>query len=154
MGADINVKDVYGNSVLIWTFTWRKMNSVRYLIEHGADLDITGEEGSTVLKIGSYAGRFEDVKYLIAKGANINARDNYGWTALMCASAKKELYFKNRQVPIIKFLISKGANVNVRSSVVYNFGQLVFPKNSTALSIAKQLKFWHRVAILQKAGAN
>lgn len=81
-GADINVKDKLGNSILanILKSDMYGFEMVKYLVEHGAKIDDRNECGETplmMIQIGKHSNEcLNIVKYLIEKGADIEARDD------------------------------------------------------------------------------
>jgi len=68
-GADVNAKDKYGQTALIYAVgnDWGVLEIVKYLAEHGADINVTLESGRTALDIADDGGV---KKYLIKKGAH------------------------------------------------------------------------------------
>ncbi len=112
-GADINVHDEYGWTVLIYASVHGHTDIARLLIDEGADVNVQAisgrnvpngyytlfggyqhvsiEEGAllarhTALIAASSRGHPEIVKLLIEAGADINVQDEEGFTALYWAS--------------------------------------------------------------------
>lgn len=102
LGADVNAKTVYCNTVLMETIrNSRKIvgglgEIIELLVENGADVNAKDNEGKTALM---YARSLEVVKYLLSKGADINAKDNNG----------KSVLDYTRSGEVAEFLISNGA---------------------------------------------
>lgn len=88
-GADVNAKDIVGDTALMWAANGGHLNVVEFLVEHGANVNAaaTGHicAGSTALIYASEKGHVNVVKYLIKHGANINAKNKNGDTALSIA---------------------------------------------------------------------
>lgn len=82
-GANINVKDKYGNTLLMRIDS---PNIVKYLIEKGLDVNAKNNDGYTPLMHAAYMGNIWVVEYLVEKGADVNAKDKAGKTALDYAS--------------------------------------------------------------------
>src|SRR5215510_2963318 len=73
-GADVNAKNTYGSTALMWSVTDPK--KVRLLLDHGADVNVAARSGRTALIIASYANpSAEVVRILLAKGANVAVMD-------------------------------------------------------------------------------
>lgn len=117
-GADVDHKDFYGNTPLMYTVRGRGLepkeyiNSAELLIHAGADINIANNCGDTVL-IRSIQEESKDIIGLIidnlqrdaTKVVNIDATDNDDKTALIHVIEK-------RFYSIAKRLIDNGANVN------------------------------------------
>ncbi len=81
-GADINVKNNYGETALILAMDKGHIKVAKYLITHNANVNATTLHGrNTALIWASRDGRLEIVKMLILKGANVHARNSEGVTA-------------------------------------------------------------------------
>ncbi len=116
-GAEIDARDIHGNTVLMHSALFADLERVKYLVSHGADVNASAIDGTTPLMNASIAD-FETidndsmerlstktVSYLIQHGAEVNANKEDGNTALMNASWSGNLY-------TVKTLISNGADVN------------------------------------------
>ncbi len=132
-GADVNVKDNYGNTALSYASMKSHEEIVEILINAKADLNVTNKYGYTALMFASRNSHKDIVKILIEANADVDAKDNDGDTALMDAARKghKE---------IVQMLIEAKANVNAAN----NEGQ-------TALIIASKKGHKEIVQILIKA---
>jgi ankyrin repeat protein len=88
-GADVNAKDLYGDTALMWAVHGGHLNVVEFLVEHGANVNAAAtyitNAGSTALIYASEKGHVNVVKYLIKHGANINPKKKNGDTALSLA---------------------------------------------------------------------
>lgn len=79
-GADITVRDEYGNSPLMVACQNGHSSVVHLLVEHGADLCASNHKGNTPLHF-CFAYGFEDLgKYLITQGADEFAVNEDGLT--------------------------------------------------------------------------
>ena len=79
-GANIEAKDSYGNTPLVWASWSGYIEVVKLLIEKGADIEVKNNYGFTPLIWASQNGRIEVVKLLVEKGADIEAKDINGET--------------------------------------------------------------------------
>jgi len=102
-GADIDAKDRFGNTSLMWASLKDHTTVVQQLISAGADINAKNNYGYTALIRASRNGHAAVVQQLIAAGADINAKDNHGSTALMEAS----FY---RKTAVVRQLIAAGAD--------------------------------------------
>ncbi len=88
-GADVNAKDVHGDTALMWAANAGHLNVFKFLVEHGANVNAAATLGTysgyTALMYASEAGYVNVVKSLIKHGANINAKKKNGDTALSLA---------------------------------------------------------------------
>jgi len=63
------------------------VQTVRFLVEHGADVNGAGQFGWTALHSAAYQGLDEVIAYLAGKGANLDAQDGFGQTPLSISYA-------------------------------------------------------------------
>ena len=90
MDKVINKKYQEGNILLIITTLERKINLVKYLIEHGANVNLSNGHHSTPLTLASEYSEKEIVKYLLEHGADVHAKNFNGASSLKIA---KTLHF-------------------------------------------------------------
>lgn len=83
-GAEVNPKEVFSSSPLMYAITRYDPVLVKTLIERGADVDLKNERGTTPLMtaVMSRGSTVEIVKLLLAAGADTDAHNNDGETAL------------------------------------------------------------------------
>lgn len=106
-GADVNVRDIDGNTPLHIAAEFGYINIAKLLIANRAKINIKNNDNETPLHIAAEKGHRNIVKLLLSRRANINVRDNNRNTPLHVA------VFTQR-IDIAKLLISQGADVNVR----------------------------------------
>jgi len=58
------------------------IETVKFLVEHGADVNAAGQFGWTALHSATYQGLNDVVEYLVSKGAKLETRDGFGQTPL------------------------------------------------------------------------
>jgi ankyrin repeat protein len=63
------------------------VETVKFLVEHGADANGAGQFGWTALHSAAYQGLSDVVAYLASKGANLEAQDGFGQTPLSISYA-------------------------------------------------------------------
>lgn len=68
-GADVNTKDEYGMTALMWAAYHGQADVVRLLLDKGADATVTDQTGLTALDIASAKGHRRVVELLKAHGA-------------------------------------------------------------------------------------
>jgi len=85
---DVNAKDSYGNTALIFACYAGHTYIVKLLLEKSADIDIQDKYGNTALMWAAKKGHENIVKLLLEKDADVNAKDLYGYTALILAREK------------------------------------------------------------------
>jgi ankyrin repeat protein len=139
-GADINVLDKDGDSLLFYALGKSGTDKLSFLFAKKIDVDYVfrkSKKGNTILIHSAAAGNAEYAKYLIDIGATVNDSNKYGMTALHYAS-------DNGDIEIARMLIKAGANVNA------------FTKKykSTPLHVAAVQDYYEIAGILIAAGAN
>ena len=102
--------------------TYRKIDALPLLLEHGADISATDATGMTPLHVAGMLGRREEAKWLLAHGANPLLEDVYGDTPLHTA-----VIFGHGQ--IIKLLAENGISPDRPNG-----------NNETPLAIAKKYR--------------
>lgn len=85
LGADPNITDNYGDSVLIKSSRRGHFDIVTTLLTAGADTNLTNKDGDTALIVASKNGYYDIVFSLLQAGANTELTDKYGETVLMRA---------------------------------------------------------------------
>ena len=137
-GANINAKNKYNQTALIWAAYKGDIDMIELLIEKGANIGDKDKYGIDVLMEATRQGHLEAVKTLIKHKADINAREAVGRgmaqgrTVLMIAS-------QHGYTEIVKYLIDNGVDINAMNK-----------DGKTALNWAHDDKI---VEILEQAGA-
>ena len=106
-GADVNIKDIYGQTPIQIAPHSGNAEVVIQLVSNGAEINIKNSIGRTPLHDAAYHAQFQIVKYLISQGAEIDTKDIRNKTPLHDAII-------GNNVEISKYLITKGAEVNAR----------------------------------------
>ena len=125
LGADVNIKNIYGHTPLINAVKDIKdIQLVKLLIDTGADVNIIDETGITAL--GYSVSSKEDnnsiaiTDLLLKSGAKVNRESTQATTALMRAA-------KSNNFNSVKLLLITGANINATNAA-----------NKTAINFATQ----------------
>lgn len=109
--ADVNARDVAGETVLMKCATSDRSEIVPLLVDRGADVNAKSRAGGyTALHVFSLVGRAADVRRLLDKGAAVDARFKDSYTPLIFAS-----FFGRSDVA--RELLDKGADVNATNSL-------------------------------------
>lgn len=106
-GYDINTKNRYGETALIYAVKYRALADVQFLVQEGADINARNKYGETALMYAAQHRDLADVQFYVREGADINARDENGKTALMGA-------IRFEKLDVVKFLIEEQADLNNR----------------------------------------
>ena len=119
-GANVNIKNEYGDTPLHLAAQFGKFNSLKALLECGADPNVPGQESKIVLEYAirgnqTYTNKFEIVSLLLSSGADINKCDKNGNTLLHFA-----VY--DGIFALAEFLIANGAkNIkNIKGKTPYD----------------------------------
>lgn len=115
-GADVNIRDNYGETPLILSLLLKQTEAAKLLIEEGADVNKFDQYGNCPLSLAIEYNQTELEKLLIEKGADIDTCDDFGTTALVCA-------IRNGNVELAKQLIEKGADINTEHHSELDFTQ-------------------------------
>jgi len=84
-GADVEFRDHFGWTPLLWSSKHGHATVVRILLNSGSGLNVTNDRGWTALMVASRKGRDTVVELLLEKGASIDEENENGDTALMLA---------------------------------------------------------------------
>ena len=80
-GADVNARNAFGSTALIWSAT--DIAKVRLLLERGANVNAAAKTGRTALFVAAMSDPSADiVRLLVAKGADVKTKDAFGNTVL------------------------------------------------------------------------
>ena len=137
-GAQLDVTDTLGNTLLDRAISESNKQKVQWLIEHGAKITVENEYGllheavwinskeiflylidkgadvkkyvDKLLWVAINGDNTEIIQYLVENGANVNAKDNKGKTLLMYA------IFNRANIKIVECLVENGANVNAKDN--------------------------------------
>ena len=107
-GANVNTKNKYGTTALIWACMRGHIHIVSYLLGVNANTNIQSKSGMTALMWASMKGHENIVKLLLNAKVKVNTYNNVHSTAMMMAC--KEGYLR-----IVHLLLAKG-NVNSRDT--------------------------------------
>jgi ankyrin repeat protein len=121
-GVNVNEKDEYESTAIIYAVTADSNDCVKLLTAIGADVNIKNIVGETPLTIASKKGSIKVVKTLLNSGADANLKGKYGWTALMNAVVPGH-------INVVDELLSKGADPSIKND-----------SGTTAIMIAEKLK--------------
>ena len=108
-GADIDVKDRHGTTLLHDACANGHLDVVKFLVENKADINAKKNDGTTPLHEASRYGHLDIVKVLVENKADINATKNGDWTPLHDASWKGYLN-------VAKFLVENKPDVNAKDN--------------------------------------
>ena len=103
-GMDVNARDGYGMTALMWAVGRGYQDIVKVLLEHGADVEARNELLS-VWSIEKIETGKSDARVLYDRMGMLHAKKHYGWTALMWAA-------RNGQTDLVNLLTNSGANIN------------------------------------------
>lgn len=107
-GANTELLDKNGDTVLIWTVSVNRAPSIEHLIAAGADVSRSGRYPRTPLAYAAYRGNAAYARSLIAAGAQVDSRDVDGTTPLMTALLM-------RQTEVALVLADAGADLRARN---------------------------------------
>ena len=132
-GADVNAKNEYGNTALIYAAWNGHTDCLSALIVAGADVNAKNNDGYTALTLAARDGQTDCVAVLISAGADVNAKNDDGNTALILAACMGH-------TECVNALLKSGADINAKD---IDYG--------TALSWAAWYGYKDCVALLKQA---
>ncbi len=103
-GIDVNLRDGYGMTALMWAAGRGYANIASLLIENGADIE-AGNDLLSVRAIECLETGGDDFVWNEERLGLLHANKRHGWTALIWAA-------RNGQSEIVSLLLDGGANVN------------------------------------------
>ena len=106
--VNIEAKDVYGWTALMYASLCGKEEVVTELLDRKADINAFNIKKRTSLHVAISAGSIDVAKLLLDRGADINRLDINEWTPAMSAA-------KHGELEAVKFAIDRGAFVNVNN---------------------------------------
>ena len=74
-GANVNEKDKFGMTALMYVFAKGHFSIVQALLDAGANVNMKDKNGLTALMRAAANGNTESVQALLAKGAKVNEKD-------------------------------------------------------------------------------
>jgi ankyrin repeat protein len=128
-GAAINLKDIFGETPLMYAISGRKYNAISLLIQYGALM-------VGALEFACRSGDPHIVQILLERGCNIEEVNTMGLTPLMIAVA-------SRNSAVVKVLIKNHVNIDYQIT-----------SGQTALMGAIALQQNNIIHMLLEAGAN
>jgi ankyrin repeat protein len=108
-GADVNFKDAFGYTALIWASKYDYIDMVRLLLNKNANINLQNEHKYTALMKASENGHTDVVQLLLNNNADVNFKTIFGYTALMIAS-------QNCYTDVVNKLLNKNADINLRNN--------------------------------------
>ncbi|RHY33725.1 hypothetical protein DYB32_001448 [Aphanomyces invadans] len=106
---DVNAKDIYGCTPMIWAARNGYFDVFEFLVAHGADIETASFGGMTALHHAVNHCRLNVVTKLIELGASIDTKDDSGNTPLHLGAGRGILN------PVLS-LLAAGANINETNS--------------------------------------
>jgi len=127
-GADINVKDMFGWTPLMYAVNSSDLETVKYLVEYGADIDIKNNNGFNALMLALDADYLDVANYLDLKSKKIDesvrdlmkpkSEEDILSNIVNLTQEEKDENIVNASLynylNVIKQLIKSGADVNAR----------------------------------------
>jgi len=103
---DIEAKDKYGWTALMFAALCGHVNIVQVLLEHNADVHAVNIKSRTAFHVALSFGHIDVSKLFLRHGVDINRLDRHLWTAAMSACKRGEL-------EAVNFAIDQGAFLSI-----------------------------------------
>ena len=151
LGADINTRDLYGQTILHEIAREWHTDVAKFFIQNGGNVNLPDFYGRTALHVAAWADYAEMVEFLIENGADIEAVTSHDGEKLVNCDVKvpgqlqTPLHFAagSDSKAACKVLIENGANIEARDY-----------KNRTPLYIAAELDRSYSAQYLIDENAN
>lgn len=104
-GVEVDLKDTYNRTGLIWAAKKGKLKTLKLLLEHKADLKATDRRRRTALLMAASYGRVNCLKVLLEEGADVEDGTHLDVTPLMMAA-------KNGHAECLRLLLQGKADIN------------------------------------------
>ena len=138
-GADIDIKDEEGCSLLHYACEGGSLEGVKMLVRAGVGVRATNDEGETCLVRAVQAARYghiETLRYLVClPEVDVNYRQAGNGTALHCAVDLKPR--RQETTEVVQVLIDAGADIDAKNN--YGHSPLHSACASGALDVVKML---------------
>ena len=109
-GVNINFKDNYGDTALMWASSEDNIYIVEILLNHGANIDLLDDDGDTALDLAVGDGNTDIIELLLEHGAEVNIQNEFGETALIKASRYRRRDMDFVRLDIVRLLLDGGAS--------------------------------------------
>lgn len=103
-GADIDSRDSYGGTSLLWAARYGRETVVNLLIERNAHLEMKDRFGQTPLSRAAGSDNKRVAELLLENGADLESKDKYGRSPLSTAA-------RDGNETAVKLLLEKGADL-------------------------------------------
>ncbi|OWZ03672.1 Serine/threonine protein kinase [Phytophthora megakarya] len=140
-GADVNHRDTWQNTSLLYATRRCKVDVVQFIVECGADVKASGYNGFTPLMIAAIEGALEIVTFLVQVGMDVNSVDNDKRTALFYA-------IQYRHLDVARFLLESGAIIDGLRSSLY---AAIWQNNFKAVKLL--VKFGANIHVVDNEGS-
>lgn len=109
-GVDVDKRDEYGNTPLIYACMKGSRDVVKLLLDNGADAGLGNQSNRTPMHFAAETGNFQILSLLTDAGADVNCTDNNGMTPLM-------LLAKNgRTAAAMKLLQNPDVDISIKDN--------------------------------------
>lgn len=129
-GRNLELKDNWGQSAMLWALRNNKVDPVPMLLEAGADPNTSDEKGISILYQALAWDNYEVADQLIEHGADIDLLNGFEYPETIL----HHCVMKNKPT-CVEYLLRQGADRHIRDS----FGYTVFDRVKTHDHISREI---------------
>jgi ankyrin repeat protein len=112
-GVNVNAKDYYNTSALMYALKGDSLGIIRYLLFKGADVNAQDDYGTSVLMHAILGGKPEIAMDILPHVKEINHQDLNGYTAMFYAA-------QQNYITLMEAMFKAGADIHIKSSLGTN----------------------------------
>jgi ankyrin repeat protein len=112
-GINVNAKDYYNTSALMYALKGDSLRIIRYLLAEGADVNAKDDYGTSVLMQAILGGKKEIALEILPQITEINHQDLNGYTAMFYAS-------QENNITLMQAMLNSGADIHIKSRLGTN----------------------------------